>query len=59
MKLSQQRADAVSDYLKSIGVTTKIEVVGEGLTRPIFDNRTKEGRAQNRRVEVEVYGLEK
>lgn len=59
MKLSQQRANAVSDYLKSIGVTTKIEVVGEGLTRPIFDNRTKEGRAQNRRVEVEVYGLEK
>lgn len=59
MKLSQQRAEAVSDYLKSIGVTTKIEIVGEGLNRPIFDNRTKEGRAQNRRVEVEVFGLDK
>jgi outer membrane protein OmpA-like peptidoglycan-associated protein len=59
MKLSQQRAEAMGDYLKSIGVTTKMEVVGEGLSRPIFDNRTKEGRAQNRRVEVEVYGLEK
>jgi outer membrane protein OmpA-like peptidoglycan-associated protein len=59
MKLSQQRANAVSDYLKSIGVTTKMEVVGEGLSRPIFDNRTKEGRAQNRRVEVEVFGLDK
>ncbi len=59
MKLSQKRAEAVSAYLKSIGVTVKMEVVGEGLSRPIFDNRTQEGRAQNRRVEIEVFGLEK
>jgi outer membrane protein OmpA-like peptidoglycan-associated protein len=60
MKLSQQRAEAVSVYLKSIGVDpAKIEAAGEGLTRPIADNRTKEGRARNRRVEVEVLGLEK
>ena len=60
MKLSQQRAEAVSDYLKSIGVDPgKMEVVGEGMSRPMADNRTKEGRAKNRRVEVEVVGLEK
>jgi len=60
MKLSQRRADAVSDYLKSIGVeAAKIEAVGEGMDKPVADNRTKEGRAKNRRVEVEVFGLEK
>lgn len=60
MKLSQRRAAAVSDYLKSIGVDPgKLEVTGEGMGRPIADNRTKEGRAKNRRVEVEVQGLEK
>lgn len=59
MKLSQRRADAVRDYLKSIGVEQKMETIGEGMSRPIADNRTKEGRAINRRVEVEVYGLEK
>ena len=60
MKLSQQRAEAVSEYLKSIGVDSgKMEVSGEGMSRPVADNRTKEGRAKNRRVEVEVTGLEK
>jgi outer membrane protein OmpA-like peptidoglycan-associated protein len=60
MKLSQRRAEAVSDYLKSLGVEpNKMEVVGEGMSRPLADNRTKEGRARNRRVEVEVYGIEK
>jgi outer membrane protein OmpA-like peptidoglycan-associated protein len=53
-------ADAVRDYLVSIGVDpAKIEVSGEGMTRPIADNSSKEGRAKNRRVEVEVTGLGK
>lgn len=60
MTLSKKRADAVSDYLKSIGVDpAKITAVGEGKGRPVADNRTKEGRAKNRRVEIEVAGLEK
>jgi len=59
MKLSQRRADAVRDYLKSIGIEKNVEAIGEGMSRPIFDNRTKEGRANNRRVEIEVYGIEK
>ena len=60
MKLSQQRAEAVSDYLKSIGVDPgKMEVIGEGMSRPMADNRTKEGRAKNRRVEIEIVGVEK
>jgi outer membrane protein OmpA-like peptidoglycan-associated protein len=59
MKLSQRRAKTVADYLKSVGVTTKMEVAGEGMSRPMFDNRTKEGQAKNRRVEVEIFGLGK
>lgn len=53
------RVAILIDYLTSIGITTKMEVVGEGMNRPIFDNRTKEGQTKNRRVEVEVFGLEK
>ena len=59
MKLSQRRADAVRDYLKSLGVQQNMEAIGEGMSRPIADNRTKEGQAKNRRVEIEVYGIEK
>jgi OOP family OmpA-OmpF porin len=58
--LSQRRAEAVAEYLKSLGVDpAKLEVKGEGKARPMFDNRTKEGRQKNRRVEVEVQGLMK
>jgi len=60
MKLSLQRAESVRDYLVSTGVDPKkLEVRGEGETKPIADNSTDEGRAKNRRVEVDVYGLEK
>ena len=57
-KLSLQRAEAVRDYLVSIGVdATKIEASGAGDATPIADNATTEGRAKNRRVEIEVTGL--
>ena len=60
MKLSQRRAEAVRDYLASLGVDPKkMEVSGVGEAQPVADNSTKEGRAKNRRVEVEVIGVAK
>lgn len=53
--LSQRRADSVADYLEQMGVARErmtIEAFGE--TRPAADNETPEGRARNRRVEIEV-----
>jgi outer membrane protein OmpA-like peptidoglycan-associated protein len=55
LRLSQERAQSVKDYLVARGVpTNRIRVVGVGETRPIADNSTPEGRAQNRRVEIIV-----
>jgi OOP family OmpA-OmpF porin len=49
--LSERRAKAVADYLAANGVAPgRIEVIGKGLSEPIADNRTAEGRAENRRV---------
>jgi OOP family OmpA-OmpF porin len=49
--LSERRAKAVTDYLASQGVAPgRIEVIGKGLSEPIADNATAEGRALNRRV---------
>ncbi|MGB8437288.1 MAG: OmpA family protein [Burkholderiales bacterium] len=60
LKLSQQRAEAVRDYLVSIGVDAKkLEASGAGDANPVADNSTKEGQAKNRRVEIEVTGLNK
>ncbi len=53
--LSQARADAVVTYLKSKGVTNKIESRGLGHTEPIAPVNTKAGRSQNRRSEVIVH----
>ena len=59
-KLSVKRAEAVRDYLISLGAdASKMEVSGMGETNPIADNKTAAGRAQNRRVEVEVTGTAK
>jgi OOP family OmpA-OmpF porin len=59
-QLSLKRAEAVRDYLISIGAdASKMEVAGMGETNPIADNKTAAGRAQNRRVEVEVTGYAK
>lgn len=51
--LSEQRADSVAAQLRSYGVDPRrIMAVGYGESRPIADNRTSRGRAQNRRVEI-------
>ena len=53
-KLSQRRAETVREYLVSHGVSaSRIEAKGLGESNPIADNSTPEGRAQNRRVELE------
>lgn len=51
--LSEQRAKQVYDYLLSIGVEeSSVSYTGYGSTRPISDNDTEEGRANNRRTEI-------
>ena len=54
MKLSQQRADNVRDYLiKKFGVAPeRIKAKGYGPTKPAASNKTEEGRAKNRRIEA-------
>jgi outer membrane protein OmpA-like peptidoglycan-associated protein len=55
MKLSQGRADAVREYLVSQGVKAdRITAVGKGETTPVADNKSPEGRANNRRVEIVI-----
>lgn len=52
--LSQQRAEAVREYLLANAVTTeeKVTAVGYGPSRPLSPNTTTEGRAQNRRIDL-------
>jgi outer membrane protein OmpA-like peptidoglycan-associated protein len=55
MELSQRRADAVRTYLVSRGYPAELIVaVGVGKGSPVADNKTAEGRANNRRVEIIV-----
>lgn len=55
LKLSMDRATAVMDYLVSKGINpTRLEAKGYGMTEPIEENTTADGRAQNRRTEVKV-----
>ena len=56
MKLSERRAAAVRDYLiKEAGISSsKITAVGHGEADPVADNKTPEGRAKNRRVEISI-----
>ena len=52
-KLSERRAQAVVDYLAAKGVAPgRIKAMGYGAAKPVADNMTEEGRAQNRRVTI-------
>lgn len=55
--LSNNRAQSVSSYLQSCGVSAAQikNVTGKGSSEPVADNATKEGKQQNRRVEVYLY----
>jgi len=59
-KLSVRRAEAVKSYLVSKGIEkNRVYTEGKGEKQPVADNKTKEGRAKNRRVEIEVVGTRK
>ncbi|MGA9222010.1 MAG: OmpA family protein, partial [Pseudomonas graminis] len=55
-KLSQKRAQSVTDYLVSAGIprASFVSVEGDGEARPVADNKTADGRALNRRVEIKI-----
>ena len=57
LNLSQQRAQAVTNYLQSLGVSNNQirSTTGYGEANPVADNATAAGKAQNRRVEVYMY----
>jgi outer membrane protein OmpA-like peptidoglycan-associated protein len=57
LKLSQQRADTVRQYLVSQGLAdSTVTAKGFGKTNPVADNDTPAGRQKNRRVEIVVSG---
>src|SRR5262249_39771764 len=53
LQLSKKRADSVRRYLEdNYHLAGRINAVGYGQTKPIADNRTEEGRQQNRRIQI-------
>lgn len=61
LKLSQRRANSVREYLiKHFGMSaSRLTAIGYGLTKPIADNATDAGRAENRRIEAVLKGVYK
>jgi OOP family OmpA-OmpF porin len=56
-KLSVARSEAVKAYLVSKGIEkNRVYTEGKGEKQPVADNKTSQGRAKNRRVEIEVVG---
>jgi outer membrane protein OmpA-like peptidoglycan-associated protein len=57
--LSERRAQAVADYMKTLGVAgSRLKTVGQGETQPVASNDTADGKAANRRVEVAIMANE-
>jgi outer membrane protein OmpA-like peptidoglycan-associated protein len=55
LQLSQDRAEAVTDYLAAHGINkNRLLVKGVGSTKPVTDNDTQAGRDKNRRVEFVI-----
>ena len=55
--LSVRRSEAVKAYLTSKGVEkNRVYTEGKGEKQPVADNKTKDGKSKNRRVEIEVVG---
>ncbi|WP_118193132.1 OmpA family protein [Albibacterium indicum] len=53
--LSDKRATSVKDFLANSGISaSRISTAGYGLEKPVATNKTKEGRQQNRRVEITI-----
>lgn len=60
MKLGARRAEAVKAYLISKGIEkNRVYTESKGERQPVASNKTREGRAKNRRVEIEVVGTAK
>lgn len=56
-KLSVSRAESVKKYLTSKGIeSNRVYTEGKGEKQPVASNKTKDGKAKNRRVEIEVVG---
>ena len=56
-RLSVRRAESVKAYLVSKGIeANRVYTEGKGEKQPVADNKTRDGRAKNRRVEIEVIG---
>ena len=55
IKLSEARANSVKDYLVGKGIAAdRLSAKGFGPEKPVADNKTKAGREQNRRVEINL-----
>jgi outer membrane protein OmpA-like peptidoglycan-associated protein len=58
LTLSENRAKSVAQYLTENGIdASRITWKGYGLTKPIGDNSTEDGRAENRRTEIKITGI--